>query len=186
MVGGGYTTPTNDKEGPGIYGGGIFDGGLFTGYDFGLFTGQVEFRLAGDDAYNIKSGSGYSYSPGSGQWVSNTDYIGYKGMLFQIPLVVKMDLHLWRLVLQPLAGIYLNVGLGQAERHSSNDTADWDNPLLGGILGGTLGLRIGRGFLFTEARFTSNFGKTVPKGTEGYTRSATTFTLGYQYYFRQR
>jgi hypothetical protein len=132
-------------------------GGLSVGYDFGLFTGQVEFLFA-------------------------NDYIdGLTGMLLKVPLIAKMDFHLGRFVLQPQVGFYLNFGLG--DLHDINDydytidRANLDTPLLGGVIGGTLGLRMGRGYLFGDLRYMGDFG-------DLYTRSVVLVSLGYQYYFK--
>jgi hypothetical protein len=187
MIGAGATLP--EAEGNSVTGDLTFGGGLFVGYDLGLFTGQVEFLFANDAAYNIKKEYMEFQSGSSNLWVKRSTTLSYTGMLFQIPLIVKMDLHLGRLVLQPLGGIYLNFGLGDAKEDSYSSgekNVGWENPLLGWVAGGTLGLHLGRGFLFWDLRYMSNFGDTVPKDTKGYSRSAILSSLGYQYYFKQR
>jgi hypothetical protein len=173
--------------------GDAFGGDLFVGYDFGLFTGQLEFLITNDKIDVL--GSKRAYNSYIGAWETVVDYNSsatYSGTLLQIPLIVKMDLHLWRFVLQPLAGIYLNFGLGNMNKSSSSGSgfssdAEWENPLLGWVAGGTLGFRLGRGFIFGDMRFKGDISKTNPFGGDyGYTRSGTLFSLGYQYYFRQR
>jgi hypothetical protein len=180
MIGYGGLSPEGDEDS--ISGGGSVSGGLLAGYDFGLFTGQVEFLLAGDSVEGLRTGSGYHYNQVSGGWDPNWSYSSYSGTLIQIPLVVKLDLHLWRFVLQPQAGIYLNFGLGDAKR-DKDYSAGWENPLLGGLVGGTLGIQIGKGFLFGDLRLTTNFANTTPENTKGYTRKSNLFSLGYQRYF---
>jgi hypothetical protein len=182
--------------------GGAFGAGLFAGYDFGLFTGQLEFLFTTDRAkidvrYEVWDPYG-GYS-GNGGFYTVKESSGNSGTILQIPLIAKVDLHLWRFVFQPLAGLYLNFGLGKGEEdfehsdyhnNSSNDykvrdrAADWDNPLLGWVAGGTVGFHLGPGFVFFEARYMANFGATKMHGQEAYRRSATVFGGGYQYYFK--
>jgi hypothetical protein len=114
-------------------------------------------------------------------------------MCFQIPLIAKMDFHLGRFVLQPLAGFYLNFGFAKEygyyidNAYFSDDADDYTTPLVGWMLGGTAGFRLGRGFLFTELRYLSDFhGAEDAEGHKWYRRAAALFSLGYQYYFKQK
>jgi hypothetical protein len=194
MIGVGNLNSEVAESGGKVSEGMALGGGLFAGYDFGLFAGQVEFLLANDNADLYRANT--TYNPNTGSWGTYSGTAHYNGTLLQIPLIVKMDLHLWRFVLQPLAGIYLNFGLGDMNLSSSSSGGDsssyfsfsdketWDNPLLGGVVGGTLGLHIGRGFLFLDLRYMGNFGYTKVYDDELYRRSATLGSLGYQYYFK--
>jgi hypothetical protein len=186
----------------------MFGAGLFAGYDFGLFTGQLGFLFASDAANIERDGSewvpdyfnDYGYKV-SAHTATNNAHSQYEGTLLQIPLIAKVDLHLGRFVFQPLAGLYLNFGLGTVDYEYSYDrdsyygglghysqrsgSTEWKNPLLGWVAGGTLGFQLGPGFVFFEARYMANFGFTeVPIHGDFYRRSATLFGGGYQYYFR--
>jgi hypothetical protein len=192
LIGGGILNPDIGKiydtyDYVWVHDKGAFDAGLFAGYDFGLFTGQLEFLFTTDRAEMDVRNEVWISSGGGGGYF-NTVYDGdfdYRGKLLQIPLIAKVDLHLGRFVLQPLAGLYLNFGLGMAESHRGNNyNVGWDNPLLGWVAGGTIGFHLGPGFLFTEVRRMANFGNTKVGGAEAYRRSATLFNFGYQYYFK--
>jgi hypothetical protein len=190
MMGLGFLSPSTD----GIYwessyyfvdtdGAMAFEGGLFMGYDFGLFTAQVEFLFANDGG-NME------------RWRYNPSYTyeqyDFSGALFQIPLIVKMDFHLRRFVLQPLGGFYLNFGLGDVyytysgSGYPSSGYIDGANPLFGWVAGGTVGFRLWRGFIFMDVRYMRSFGYTEIGGQEWFRRSATLFNFGYQYYFKSR
>jgi hypothetical protein len=182
MIGAGSLTP--EADGGNVGGDAAFAGGIFAGYDFGLFTGHVEFLFTNDSVKDVRKEE-TRWNTSQEEWETYTSYSSYSGTLFQIPLIAKMDLHLWRFVLQPMAGVYLNFGLGDAKKNDS-DSVGWENPLLGGRVGGTLGFHLGRGFLFWDLRYMGNFGDTVPKDAKGYSRSVVLSSLGYQYYFKQR
>jgi hypothetical protein len=155
----------------------VINNGVFVGYDFGLFTGQVELRI-GNDNGNITA----EYA-GTGGYAS----FDFFQMRLQIPLIAKVDLHLGPFVLQPLAGIYLNFVLYEEFSPSSyfdDGSGDYTTPLLGGIVGATLGFRLGRGFLFTEARYMTDFGGVKEDDRRWYHSAAALFSLGYQYYFK--
>jgi hypothetical protein len=161
------------------YGAMAIAGGLFMGYDFGLFTGQVEFLFANDGG-EVRIGN-YNYG-------SNYAHYDLSGTVFQIPLVVKMDLHLRRLLLQPLGGFYLNFGLGDLKDKNGyyQDTFATANPLFGWTLGGTLGFRLRRSFIFWEFRYMSNFGYTELEGEDWFRRAAVLSNFGFQYYFKSK
>jgi hypothetical protein len=177
MIGLGATSPKAVYANDTATGDFAFGVDFFVGYDFGLFTGQAEFLFA-NEAGNLDMWYGNGYR-----------YYKYSGTLFQIPLIAKMDLHLGRFVLQPLAGLYLNFGLGDLDvedNYGNSSSAEWKNPLLGWVMGGTLGFRLGRGFLFLDLRYMSNFGDTEADGIKLASRRAFLSSLGYQYYFKQK
>jgi hypothetical protein len=181
--GGGYFYNTEDisyypnKIYP-VYGGGGFNGGLLLGYDFGLLAGQVELLITGD---NVKILVPTTYSGGYIYWDSKR----FNGTTIQVPLMLKLDLHWGRIMLQPEAGIYFNMTTGNLEHKgdSSSISMEYENPLFGLTFGGALGFRIGRGYLFLDSRYAVNLGKTKLTGNEAWTRSAATGTVGYQRYF---
>jgi hypothetical protein len=150
----------------------MFNNGALLGYDFGLFTGQVEFRIGNENVVvDMVRNSRGNDSP------SLNDQLYFFKMRLQVPLVAKMDFHLWRFVLQPLVGIHLNFAL--------YDDLECVTPLLGWTAGGTAGFHLGRGFLFTEFRYLSDLGNVEDMDGYGlYHSSATLLSIGYQYYFK--
>jgi hypothetical protein len=177
----GSTLPKDGYDGESLYGDFAFAAGLSMGYDFGFFIGQVELLLASESVYNVTERPYYSSEFQSGGSES------YTGTLFQIPLVVKMDIHLGRSgIFQPQAGLYLNFGIGDAAVYEYDIAVGWDNPLLGGLIGFTLGGKIGRGLLYLDLRYMTNFGDTIPEGAYGYHRAAILAGAGFQYYFKQK
>jgi hypothetical protein len=163
-----------------IHGRGGFSGGLLLGYDFGLLAGQAEVLVTGD---NAKYESDY-YNP-------NDHDRDLSGTTIQIPLMLKLDLHWRRIMLQPQAGLYLNLSLGDLNYkeyygggNMDSGTMEYSNPLFGAMFGAALGVRIGRGYLFLDSRYAINFGDTKIDGVKAYSREALMFHLGYQYYFK--
>jgi hypothetical protein len=163
-------TDWGNMGGADIEGRGTFNGGLFFGMDFGVFTGQAEVFFAGEGA-STKVLSGI-----------DTDITG---LSILVPLIVKLDLHLGPVVLQPLAGLYLNFALGTLkESVNGYDVEDpYANPLLGVLFGGAFGINLGRGMLFADLRYAQDLGKTVagndPKTI--WNRSALMMNVGYQF-----
>jgi hypothetical protein len=174
MIGGGSIFPTTFYSDDTAFPEAAFGVDLFVGYDFGLFTGQVELLFA-NEAGSIRERDPYSEYP-------ITYTYKYSGMVLQIPVIAKMDIHLWRFVLQPLAGIYLNFGLGDLDVDGYQ--YEWENPLLGWVAGADLGFRLGRGFLFLDLRYSGNLGFTKVEGEEKAQRSAFLSSVGYTFYFK--
>jgi hypothetical protein len=175
----------NDEESYGSYGSAAFNGGLLFGYDFGLLAGQAELIFTGDKG----SFSEKSIGSSSDSSISNKSF---SATTLQIPLLLKLDFHGSRIMLQPQAGIYFNVALGELD-YKYNDqwgsdikASKYHNvPFMGTVAGWALGFRIGRGYLFNDTRFTRNLDYTEPNGTSVYwRRSAIVVSFGYQYYFR--
>jgi hypothetical protein len=166
-------THWGDKGGDDIEGKGTFNGALFFGMDFGLLAGQAEVFFAGERAAT-RVLTGFTYT--------DTDITG---LSILVPLVLKLDFHWGPVVLQPLAGFYLNFALGNLkERVGSLDVEDpYANPLLGVIFGGAIGISFGRGIFFLDLRYAKDLGKTVA-GNDPVTiwkRSALMLNLGYQF-----
>jgi hypothetical protein len=144
--------------------------GLFLGADFGLLIGEVGALLSFDRAKLYQSDS----------------YSMVQGMALHIPLLFKMDFHLGPVVLQPLAGPYFNLALGDLDMNSGKDP--YANPPFGVVFGGLLGLNLGRGILFIDSRYEMDLGKTVA-GNNPITiwkRSANVLSVGYQIYLGRR
>jgi hypothetical protein len=176
-----YEQPTSNSTS--IDGKVDFNAGLLWGYDFGLLAGQVELLLTGDNGESKYNGPGYSYKN------------EFSAMRLQIPIMLKLDFHISRLMFQPQAGFYFNVELGDMDveyedtySQKVETTVDYSPPLFGIMFGGALGVRIGRGYLFMDIRYALSLGETeieIPlRGSVEVFRHAAMFNLGYQYYFK--
>ncbi|MDR2617499.1 MAG: hypothetical protein LBC62_01395, partial [Treponema sp.] len=117
----------------------------------------------------------------------------YSGKNIQVPLMLKLDFHLGRFMLQPEAGIYLNITLGDLDYEyqssyngSYKDQKEYRNPLFGMMFGGALGFRIGRGYIFADTRYAVNFGKTEIEGEKVWKKSNLMVNFGYQHYFKSK
>jgi hypothetical protein len=153
--------------------------GLFLGLDFGLLTGEAGALLSFDNAQiSQKNSNG-----------DTTERIYVDGVALRIPLLVKLDLHLGPVVLQPLVGPYFNFALGDLHMTGAEGGDDpYANPLLGLVFGGDLGLNLGRGILFMDVRYEVDLGKTVA-GNDPMTlwrRSALMLNFGYQIYLGRK
>jgi hypothetical protein len=163
-----------------------FNAGLLLGYDFGLLAGQVELLYVMESFKTVEQ-----YMEG----FALHNYTTKNSVsAIQIPVLLKLDLHLWRFMIQPLAGVYVNIPLGGINREMENfsgvypppfeDSIDFEeSPFLGLTFGGAVGFRIGKGYIFFDARYVSDFGDTKPEGGGEYKRSGLTVNLGYQRYF---
>jgi hypothetical protein len=146
------------------------NGTLFFGMDFGLLTGQAEIILTNEQAE------------------IDTVNIDISGMSLLVPFIFKVDFHLGPVVLQPLAGLYLNFALGKLETRGMGIEGEdpYANPLFGLMFGGSAGISLGRGILFLDSRYAMDLGRTVA-GNDPKTiwrRSALMFNLGYQFSIR--
>jgi hypothetical protein len=153
-----------------------FNAGFLVGYDYGLLAVQAEVLFTGDNL-KIEWDSGYY-----------TADIHLSGKTIQIPLMLKLDFHLGRIMFQPQWGFYLNMTLGDLESPDNEYgyPMEYKHPLLGMMFGGALGFRIGRGYIFTDARYAFNLGYTEVEGQKTARRSALVMNMGYQYYFKSR
>jgi hypothetical protein len=167
------------------------------GYDFGLLAFQTELLFS---SVTVKHDYYYSSTSGppSYTYTYRDEETEFSRMTLQIPVMLKLDFHFWRLMLQPQAGIYFNFGLGgmdyETEYSSSSGSGsssgdyDCDTPLFGVMAGVAMGVRIGRGYLFMDFRYAMDLGETkiynyTSSGIE-YTRHSFAWSLGYQYYFK--
>jgi hypothetical protein len=151
-----------------------FNGGFFFGMDFGMFAGQAEIFFAGEKA-GTRILDGYSYID-----------MDITALSLLVPLIVKLDYHLGPVVLQPLAGIYLNFALGDLKESMGGVELEdpYENPLMGVIFGGAAGMPLGKGLLFLDIRYAMDLGKTTA-GNDPVTiwkRSAFMLNLGYQFF----
>jgi hypothetical protein len=147
------------------------DFGLFFGMDLGFLIGEAGALVSFDNADIFNYYNGYST---------------VEGVSIHIPLLVKLDLRLGPVVLQPLLGPYLNFALGSL--HMDSGTDPYANPPFGFTVGGLAGLNLGRGLLFLDARYEADLGKTKA-GNDPMTiwsRSAFRLNLGYQLYLGRR
>jgi hypothetical protein len=147
--------------------------------DFGRLIGQVEVLLMNEI---IRMHYPLPYDGTTGIDITGTSLL--------VPFVFKADFHLGPVVLQPLAGLYLNVAIGTLEESGHNFDAEdsYANPLFGLMLGGSFGITLGRGLLFLDTRYAMDLGRTVA-GSDSVTiwrRSALMFNLGYQFSLGRR
>jgi hypothetical protein len=147
--------------------------------DFGLLIGQVEVLLMNEI---IRMHYPLPYDSTTGIYITGTSLL--------LPFIFKVDFHLGPVVLQPLAGLYLNFALGDLKESGGRyDTEEpYANPLFGLMLGGSFGITLGRGILFLDTRYAMDLGRTVagsgPKTI--WRRSAFMFNLGYQFSLGRR
>jgi hypothetical protein len=132
----------------------------------------------------------------------------FESMSLTLPIMVKGTFWFDRFLVAPMAGLYLTLPLGKmngpvmvpklddAGNAVTNDDGeelfepkDADTPFkysvpLGFTAGATLGMRLGPGNLFLDARYSIDFGKTVLKleqETTVYRRSSLSVSLGYEF-----
>jgi hypothetical protein len=189
MAGGGFTGLSGDVNQNNGYSahfsdGGNFDAGILLGRDYGLLAYQVEFLFTSE---NFE----YSYSQSSPNYTYNR--YEFNATVIRIPLLIKLDFHFGRFMLQPLGGLYFNFGLGdldydQKEGGMNSGTTAYINPMLGMMVGGAVGFRIGRGYIFADFRYVGDLGDMViDSGVTGselsQKRSGFMGNFGYQRYF---
>lgn len=164
-----YDTDDTDWKSVELDGSATYSAGLFFGADFGRVIAQAEVILS-EDKGAIENLSGF-------------DEISGRSLL--IPLIVKGDFLLGPVVLQPLAGLYFNVALGDLTLGGTmGGDEPYASPPVGLMVGGDLGLRFGRNRIFLDLRYAVDLGKTAV-GNDPMTawrRSAFMFNLGYQFY----
>jgi hypothetical protein len=163
-----------------------FSGGLILARDFGIWALQTELLVSID---NLK----YKTSVLSIEYGHHEEKNYISGPHLQIPILAKLDLHLGRFLLQPLAGIYWIIGLDALKYKntywSEEYTVEHYNPLLGFMGGGTVGFRIGKGHIIMDTRYAVDLGATRLETNEQnnswiyFNRSAVNVSFGYQRYF---
>jgi hypothetical protein len=115
-----------------------------------------------------------------------TDYWGrdISGLSLFVPLIVKYDIRLGDFSIQPLAGAYYNIALGDIK--INDDSVPSANPPIGIMAGSAFGWNFRKGLLFLDARFAWNLGKTVVSYGYGdsqslWHKSAFILALGYEF-----
>ncbi|MDR1566495.1 MAG: hypothetical protein LBS48_04325 [Treponema sp.] len=156
-----------------------FNGGILLGYDFGLLAAQAEVLFTTESLEREYYKNYYDYYE---------DWYGGKGI--RVPLMLKLDFHLGRIMLHPQAGVFLNLTLGDLEHKDAyydvRENIEYSNPVFGMMFGGALGFRIGRGYLFADTRYAVNLGYTEVEGDKTVRRSGVMVNFGYQYYFKSK
>jgi hypothetical protein len=158
-----------------------FGGGLSVGWDFGFVAAETGALISSDRAKTTVNKPYYG------------DDVDLMGISLLVPLIIKLDFHLGPVVLQPLAGGYVNFALGDLKWHGYDpgDTkAAYANPLFGLMFGGALGFKLGRGSLFVDSRYVMDLGSTAMGSHEitnntamrAWKRSGVMLNLGYQFY----
>jgi hypothetical protein len=180
------------KEWEGKFG---FAGGLILARDFGIWALQMELLVSGDNLKYRKDVYQTTYDPFTNfrETSYHEERIKMEGTHLQIPILVKLDLHLGRFLLQPLAGIYWNIGLDALEYENKWSDVKYkiehENPLMGFMLGGTVGFRIGKGHIIADYRYAKDLGDVSFEVNEAnnswfyFNRSAFKAIFGYQRYF---
>jgi hypothetical protein len=164
-----YDTDGTDWERIEIDGSPTYSGGLFFGADFGRVIAQAEVLFSGDRG-TIENMGGFD---------------DLSGISLLIPLIVKGDFLLGPVVLQPLAGLYFNVALGDLTLGGSMGGEEpYASPPIGLMAGGDLGIRFGRNRVFLDLRYALDLGKTAVGNNPmtAWRRSAFMLNLGYQFY----
>jgi hypothetical protein len=164
-----FDTDDTDWENVDIEGDSSFSGGFFVGIDFGRVIAQAEFAF-NEDAGVIENRMGFEKGIGKS---------------LMIPLIVKGDFHLGPVVLQPLAGVYFNVTLGDLELEGSmGGTEPYAYPPAGMLFGGDVGIGFGRNLIFLDFRYAMDLGKTAVGNDpiSVWRRSAFVFNVGYQFF----
>jgi hypothetical protein len=134
-------------------------------------------------------GAGYYNEPGGISWhIFYTDRYTSTSLLF--PLTVKFPLVLDPYIISPFGGIYWALPLGKMTLDSNianRKTGEFDYDLTGrfGITAGVdLGMRLGPGILFLDARYGSDFGETLIQIDDGttirYKRAMLSISIGYE------
>jgi hypothetical protein len=164
-----FDTDDTDWDNTDIEGDPTFSGGLFMGMDFGRVIVQAEVAF-NEDKGTIENIPGFDKG---------------NGKSLMIPLIVKGDFHLGPVVLQPLAGVYFNVTLGDLELEGSMGGKEpYAYPPIGMLFGGDVGIGFGRNLIFLDFRYAMDLGKTAvgndPK--TAWRRSAIMFNVGYQFF----
>jgi hypothetical protein len=167
-----YNTDNTDWKTVNIEGKSTANGGLFIGMDLGSLILQAEVLLGGDSA-------AIENMP------ATMEIDDISGFSLLIPLIFKWNFHLGPLVLQPLAGPYLNFALGNLKIGGRMGGEEpYANPPLGFMFGGDVGFPLWQGLVFLDLRFAVDFGKTAAGNNPmtAWTRSAFMLNLGYQFF----
>ncbi|MDR2073314.1 MAG: PorT family protein [Spirochaetaceae bacterium] len=145
-----------------------------------LFSIQLELLLTGDTlVYRGLEDSA------SGPVLKNKKYTN---LSLEIPVLCKMNFRAGNIRLSPLAGIYVNILLGQTtyrDKDGKTDTFSWSvsNPL--GFTAGLEGAApCGPGMLIAGLRYGMDFGAiSINGGEREYRRNMVSLYLGYEFGF---
>jgi hypothetical protein len=129
------------------------------------------------------------YESGGESWhILYTDSYSSTSLLF--PVTVKFPLVLDPYIISPFAGVYWTLPLGGMMLDSNiaaRKTGEFDYELSGRFgltVGVDVGVRLGPGILFLDARYGSDFGKTLIHMDDGgiisYKRSMLSISIGYE------
>jgi hypothetical protein len=129
------------------------------------------------------------YKSGDESWfVFYTD--SYTSTSLQFPLTLKFPLVFDPYIISPFGGVYVTLPLGKTALRSNRaagKSGDLDYDLtgyLGYTTGVDLGMRLGPGILFLDARYGGDFGETAIHLEDGntlsYTRSMLSLSVGYE------
>jgi hypothetical protein len=133
-------------------------------------------------------GSEYHKSDDQSWFIFYTDSYSSTSLLF--PLTVKIPLVFDPYIISPFGGIYWALPLGKMTKRSNSatgKTGEFDYDLTGrfGITAGVdLGIRLGPGILFLDARYGGDFGEILIQVDDGttisYKRAMLSVSIGYE------
>ncbi|MDR0450779.1 MAG: hypothetical protein LBH26_05910 [Treponema sp.] len=114
----------------------------------------------------------------------------YSSMSLLFPVTIKFPLVFDPYIISPFGGVYMALPLGKMRLDSNIATRkigefDYDlNGYFGLTAGVDLGIRVGPGILFLDARYSSDLGETIVRIDDGsivsYRRAMLSFSLGYE------
>jgi hypothetical protein len=114
----------------------------------------------------------------------------YRSISLSFPVTIKVPLVFAPYIVSPFGGVYWTMPLGKMTVSSNNagrETGEFDYDLTGrlGITAGVdLGVRLGPGILFLEARYSGDLGETFVRTNEesmtSYKRVMVSFSIGYE------
>ncbi|MDR2313348.1 MAG: PorT family protein [Spirochaetaceae bacterium] len=145
-----------------------------------LFSVQLEALLTGDTLVY----RGLEDSP-SGPVLKNKKYTN---LSLEIPLLFKMNFRAGGIRLSPLAGVYVNILLGQTKYRNEDGQTDTFSWSVSNPLGFTAGLEgaapCGSGMLIVGLRYGMDFGIiSINSGEREYRRNMISLYLGYEFGF---
>jgi hypothetical protein len=109
----------------------------------------------------------------------------YTAFSFQLPFIVKYDFYPGVFRLSPFAGVYYLLPLGKLEtsdsRNNNKDSLSYKVSPSAGFLGGLSGaMKFGPGMIIADLRYAADLGDFEARGTNIFSRSMVSFTVGYE------
>jgi hypothetical protein len=150
-----------------------------------FFALQTELTVT-SDSMNVVASENVTDEFGHFQYAYDAVY-SYTSRSLLIPVFAKVTHRPGIFSLAGLAGVYFSVPVGSAEYTNSYTGESISGNIIvpmGFAAGGSVGLKLGPGILFADARYMLDFGKTQFSDSEStvdiYKRSMASFGLGYE------